>query len=140
MPFPCHVSDPGSPGRGTVQNRQTSLPGGLIECRHEPAHAFIAAGRPRDHQITDRQRRAGGVVVLPPVRHLRVPQQRAGMTVERDDVRVIGHHEHAVAGDADAAVDAAGRIADQPLRPRTLVMPDLTPAARRRAPSIRSRS
>jgi len=26
MPFPCQVSDFGSPGRGTVQNRQASLP------------------------------------------------------------------------------------------------------------------
>ena len=26
MSLPFHVSDPGSPGLGTVQNRQTSLP------------------------------------------------------------------------------------------------------------------
>ena len=105
------------------------LAGGLIERGHEPAHALVATGAAGHHQVADRQRRAGRVVVLAPVGHFRFPQQRAGRSIERDEMRVIGDHEHAVAGDADAAVHAAGGVADQPLGPRALVVPDLAAAA-----------
>src|SRR5438477_413155 len=64
-----------------------------------------------------------------PVRHLRIPYQCSGMAVERNHVRVIGHHEDAVAGDANPTIDTAGSIADQPLCTRPLVMPDFTSAA-----------
>ena len=30
IPLPCHVSDPGSPGFGVVQNRQSSLPVAML--------------------------------------------------------------------------------------------------------------
>ena len=47
--------------------------GRLVERRQESAHAFVAARRSRDDEVADRQRRAGGVVVLAPVGHLGVP-------------------------------------------------------------------
>ena len=62
------------------------------------------------------------------------------MPIERDDVRVIGHHEHAIAGNADAAIDASGGIADQPLGSRTLIVPDLAAAAGVEARNTRWRS
>ena len=105
------------------------LPRLLVERRDEAAHAFVAARRAGDDQIAEGERRAGGVVVLMPVGHLRVPQQRAGEAVEADDVRMIGDHEHAIAGDRDAAIDAAGRVADEPLGARPLVVPDLAARA-----------
>ena len=84
---------------------------------------------PEIDEIADDERRAGRVVVLAPVGHLRFPEQRAGDAIERDEVRVIGDHEHAIAGDGDAAVGAAGGVADQALGSRPLVVPDLAAAA-----------
>ena len=51
------------------------------------------------------------------------------MPIEGDDVRVIGHHEHAIAGNADAAIDASRGIANEPFGSRTLIVPDLAAAA-----------
>ena len=102
--------------------------GGLIKGGEEAAHAFVATGRAGDHEVADHERRARGVVVLTPVRHLRFPQQRTRRAVERDDVRMIGHHEHAIARDGDASVDTAGRVADEPLGSWTRIVPD--PASR----------
>ena len=96
----------------------------LIEGGQEAADAFVAARRAGDHQAADGQRRRGRAVVLAPVGHLGVPQQRAREAVEGDEVRVVGDHEHAVAGDGDAAVDAAGGVAGQALRARAPVVPD----------------
>ena len=55
------------------------------------------------------------------------------MPIEGDDVRVIGHHEHAIAGNADAAIDASRGIANEPLGSRTLIVPDLAPLPASRA-------
>ena len=129
MPFPCQVSDLRLARPRHGPEAPDFLAGGLIECGDEAAHAFIAARRAGDDEVSDGQRRAGRVVVLAPVGHLGFPQQRAGEAVQRDEVRVVGDHEHAVAGDGDAAVDAAGRVADQALGARTLVVPDLAAAA-----------
>ena len=94
------------------------------------ADAFVSAGYAGDHEIVDDQRRAGGAVVLPRVGHLDVPQQLAGVAVQRDQVRVVRDHEHAIAERRNAAIDAGRRIAGQALRPRTAVVPDLTAALR----------
>ena len=107
MALPFQVSEPGSPRAGTAQKRQTSLPVRLIVGGHESAHALVAAGDARDDQVADDHRRTGGVVVLVPVGHLGFPEQRARGAVEGDEVRVVGGHEHAIAGDGHAAVDAA---------------------------------
>ena len=50
----------------------------LIECGEKAAHAFVTAGRAGNHEVPDDERRAGGVVVLAPVRHFGFPEQRAG--------------------------------------------------------------
>ena len=103
------------------------LPGRLIVRRDETAHAFVAAGHTGHHEVANHERRPGGAVVLAPVRHLRVPEQRAGHSIERDHVRVVGHHEHAISRHRCPAIDAATGVADRPLRPRPLVVPDLPP-------------
>ena len=66
--------------------------------------------------------------------------ERAGEAVERDEVRVIGHHEHAIAGDGDAAIDAAAGVAGDALRARPLVVPQIAGQSPRRARSTRWRS
>ena len=50
--------------------------------------------------------------------------------MQRDQVRVVRDHEHAVAKHRHAAVDSAGGIAGQALGARAAVMPDLPAATR----------
>ena len=45
---------------------------------------------------------------------------RARVTVERNEMRMIGDHEHAVPGHADAAIRPTGGVADEPLCARPL--------------------
>src|SRR5262245_13537567 len=52
------------------------------------------------------------------------------MGVERDDVRMISHHENAITRYAHATIDSTSSIADQPFGSRPLVMPDFAAAAR----------
>ena len=49
-----------------------------------------------------------------PVGHLGVPEQLAGEAVERDQVRVVGHHEDAIARDRDAAIASRRRVSPVP--------------------------
>ena len=113
-----HVSEPGSPGLRHGPETPRFLAGRLIEGGQEAADALVAARDPRHHQVADDQRRGRRAVVQPPVRHRRVPQQRAGEAVERDEMRVVGDHEDAIAGHGNAAVDAARGVAGEPLRAR----------------------
>src|SRR5207237_3641302 len=82
------------------------------------ADAFVSAGYAGDHEIVDDQRRAGGAVVLPRVGHLDVPQQLAGVAVQRDQVRVVGDDAHEIDGGRNASIDPARRVTGQPLPPR----------------------
>ena len=126
--------------RGAARSRSARLP-----CRLPDRRPRRIRARPRRRPTCRRppgcrpQRRAGGVVVLTPVGHLRFPQEPAGEAIERDEVRVIGDHEHAIAGDAHAAVDAAGSVANQPLRARTADSARSRGRSRRRARSTRWR-
>src|SRR5204863_6333905 len=101
----------------------------LLEARKKSTDTIVAARDARDDQVADYERRAGAVVVLMPVGHLVFPKQRAREPVERDEMTVIGDHEHTVATDRDATICATGRHADQTFRPRAAVVPDLTSAA-----------
>jgi hypothetical protein len=88
----------------------------------EAVGAVLAAGHAGDDHVPgDGERRRGGRIVLPPVLERRVPQQLARETVQRQQVRIVGDHEEALARDGDAAV----RMADRALGPRALVAPDL---------------
>ena len=98
----------------------------LVVRRDESVRAVFTAGHARDDQIACRKRRGRGGVILAPVAELRVPQQLARETVERDDVRVVRLHEHAIARDGNAAVRAAA--GGQVRRARPPVVPD-PPAA-----------
>ncbi len=103
------------------------LAGLLIVRGDETVRAVLAARHAGDDEIARRERRRRGRVVLAPVVELGVPQQLAREPIERDDVRVVGDHEHAIAGDTGAAVRAALHHA---LRARPLVVPDPPAAAR----------
>jgi len=92
-----------------------------------PPGPLVPAG---DYQIVDRQRRTGGAVVLTRVGHLDVPQQLAIASIQRDQVRVVGDHEHASAEYGNAAIDAGGGVAGEALRARPAVVPDLMAALR----------
>src|SRR5262249_3478273 len=128
LPLPCFRST--LAGSRSGPKTPDLFSGVLIEGRNKTAYTLIAARGSGDDQTADGKRSARSVVVLMPIRNLRVRQQTAGMAVERDNVRVIGDHKHAVSGDANAAIDAAGRVADQSSRPRALVMPDLAAGSR----------
>ena len=71
--------------------------GGLIVGGDETARAAFAASRTGHDQIADGERRRRGEVVLLGVRHLGVPELLAREPVQRQDVGVTAHHEHAVA-------------------------------------------
>ncbi len=125
--LPCFR--PGLAARRDGPESPDLLAGRLLVGRNESARALIPSGDACDHQIADDHRRAGAVVVLAPVGHLRLPQERAAGTIERDEMRVVGRHEDALAADCDAAIDASGRNTGQPTRARAPVVPDLAPTA-----------
>ena len=140
MSVPCQVSDPGSPRAGTRPEAPHFLARRLIERGQEAADALVAARRARDHEIADDERRGRRAVVLRQsaisVSQSSVPRE----PVRRQEMRVIGHHEHAIAGDGNAAVDAAGGVAGEAFRARPLEVPDLAARCRHRARSIRWRT
>ena len=129
MPEPIHVSDPGSPGLRHRPESPRFFSGGLIVRGEKPANALLAAGGPGNDEVTDDQRRRRGVVVLPPVRHFGIPQQFARESIEREQVRMIRHHEYALARNRDTSVDAPGGIADETFGARLLKAPDLAAVA-----------
>ena len=100
------------------------LAGGLIERGDETANAFVATRRSRDNQIADGERRGCPVVVLVPIRHFGFPQQLAIGAAERDHVGVVGEHEHAIAGDGDAAIESARGVSGDAARSVALIVPD----------------
>ena len=104
MSLPFHVSEPGLAGLRHGPEPPDLLAGLLIVRGDEAVGAVLAAGHAGDHEVARGQRRRRRRVVLAPVGQRRVPQQLAGEAVQRDEVRVVGHHEHAIAGDRDAAV------------------------------------
>ena len=95
-----------------------------VKRRDKAAHAIVAARHSGQNQAAGDQRSGSGVVVLPPVRHLGVPQQRACGTIQRDQMRVIGDHEYAVAGHGHAAVHSSRRSSANAPRAAALIVPD----------------
>ena len=69
---------------------------------------IIAAGCSSDYEITNRKRCAGRIVVLMIIRHFGVPEQRPGVAVQGDDVRVVRHPESAIASHGRRSGTAAG--------------------------------
>ena len=102
----------------------------LVERRQESAHALIPAGDSRNHQIADHQRSRRRVVIQLPVRHHRIPQHRAREPVQRDEVRVIHHHEQPIARNRHSAVEPSAGISVQILRPIPQEVPNLPPRPR----------
>ena len=105
------------------------LAGGLIEGGNEAADPFVAAGDSGYHEVVHDERRTGTVVVLAPVGHRGLPQERAGGAAESHQVGVVRRHEHALARNRHPAVDAAGRDSRQAAGPRPAIVPDLASAA-----------
>ena len=110
-----------------------------------PVVALYAATNPRIPlsppltPVTTRSPTTSGAAVPPycpaaPSVRVHVPQQRAGQAVQRDQVRVIGEIEDAVAQHRNAAIHANGRVSAD-LRRRALGALD---SARSPAPSFRS--
>ena len=62
--------------------------------------------------------------------HLRIPQLLAREPIERQEMRVVGHHERFVAADRDAAIGADAAFAENALVPRLAVGPELAPGRR----------
>ncbi len=103
------------------------LAGRTIEGGQEAAHAFVAAGAARDHEVAHNQGGRSRAVVLAPISHFGLPAQRPREAVQGNDVGVVGDHEHAVARHRHPAVHAAAGVGDQALGAATLVVPDPTP-------------
>ena len=89
----------------------------------ESVRAVLAPTDARDDQVPRRKRRRRCKVVFARVRELRIPQQFAGETVERNDVRIVGFHEDTVARHGNATVRTAA-YRHCPCAP-PFVMPDL---------------
>ncbi len=130
MARPFQVSDPGSPGRGTVQNCQRRAPRRDVVGRDEPAHALVTARDPRDDEVTDHQWRRRRAVVRAEVGHHDLPQHLSRRAMQRDQAGVVGDHEQAVAGQGHAAIDCGAGVADDPRRPRPAVVPERLPRSR----------
>jgi hypothetical protein len=94
--------------------------------RDESVGAVLAAGDARDHEIAGGQRRRRSRIVLAPVGERGVPEERARPPVQRNHVRIVGFHEHAIAGHGDAAVRVSLLGA---LGARALELPDPASAA-----------
>src|SRR6185503_19236515 len=108
-----------------------ALPGLRVVGVDEAADAVLAAGDADNHLVLDDERRDGGRVPLREVFERRVPDDRAGLHVERQQVRVERRHEEAIAEDAESPVDeAAARGEAAGRRQLALVTPDFPPGAR----------
>ena len=101
-----------------------------MPCVPGKSNPFVSTRDAGNDEIVDHERRARRAVVLACVGHLDIPEKLTGTAVERDQVRVVGDREHAVAEQRDSAVDAAGGIAGEAGRAGTAVVPDLAAASR----------
>ncbi len=75
-----------------------------IERGDVAAHAELTTGAADDDLALDNQRHQGHILTLPVVLHLGVPQDLAGLGVERDNVVVGGGEIELVLPQADAAI------------------------------------
>ena len=103
---------------------------GRVIRRHKATHAVVSARGTNDHLVVHHQGRAGGAVVLVPVRVRYVPQQVSRTSVQAKQMGVVGQPVHPRVPQRDAAAEVPGRIVDQSLRDRPRVMPDHQPSAR----------
>ena len=95
-----------------------------IERLDEAAHAVFAAVRADQHLAVDDHGRHRFRVALLGIGDLRLPQELAGLGVERDELRIDRAHEQLAALDRDAAIVVAA--ADRHDRAElVLVMPEL---------------
>ena len=126
---PAHVSLPGSPGPGIGVEAPRALAGLRVVGVDEAANAVLAAGDADDHLVLDDQRRDRRGVADLVVLERRVPDDGAGLHVEREQVRVERGHEQLVAEHAEAAVDEAA-AGGQVRRQLAAVAPDLAAGPR----------
>src|SRR5262249_39601593 len=69
------------------------LTGGLVVGREKAARAGITARNAGNYQVPDRKRRPGRAVVLRRIRHFDVPDHGTRVTVEGEQMSVVGNHE-----------------------------------------------
>ena len=98
------VSNPGSPGFGTVLNRQTGEPSAA---RNAPTHPCTLFSLPAGPISTRSSKTTGAMrerLAVGRLRDLARPQRRAGVGIEREQVAVGRAAEDAAVLDRDAAI------------------------------------
>src|SRR5260370_42633221 len=70
----------------------------------ETADSVLTAGYSRDHHVFDNQRRGGDGMAGAIVGHLHVPQDRARLGAESNEMRIHGAHEDAITQNRHAAI------------------------------------
>ena len=120
-------------GTGNRVEPPRALAGLRVVGVDESADAVLTARDADDHLVVHDERRERRGVALLVFLHRRVPGDRAGLHVERDQVRVERRHEQLVAEDAEPVIDEAA-AGGQSLRQLAPVAPDLLAGARVDAP------
>ena len=92
------------------------LAGQRIIGRNKAPHPIVAARSSYKDFVFDHERRAGGAVILVPIRICHVPDQIARAHVQTQQMRIIRFHVNPIAPHRDPAVDVPRRVIDQSLR------------------------
>jgi hypothetical protein len=101
----------------------------------EPPNPVLGAGDAENDLVLDDERRDGGGVPELVIRKLDVVQDAAGSHVQRDEVRVDGGHEQAIAEDPEPAIHRAA-AAPPVLRQIAAIAPDRAPRTRVDRPGV----
>ena len=104
---PLHVSEPGSPGAGTVLKRQISLPVAGSYAAMNPLTAVFAAADADDHLVLHDERRQADGVSVGMLGDLHVPEETAAARIDGDEACVERAHEQRVAEDRQPAIVGA---------------------------------
>src|ERR1700684_2386601 len=121
----------GLAGSGDGPEAPDAFAGGGFVGGKKAADAFVAAGDSGDDEVANGEGSLGGAVILMVVDHFGVPDELAGVAMERDEMGVVGDHEDAIAEDGDAAIDAGDGVTggDEIFCARAGVVPDLAAGA-----------
>src|SRR6478609_3449023 len=100
----------------------------------EAANAIFGSCHPCNDLVLEGERRRRAAVAVAIILHLRVPENRAALHANRDDMGVERRLEEAVAHHRKASVDAPA-TGDDAAREIALVAPDLTARSRVNRPA-----
>ena len=109
------ISDPGfrallAPPWNRVKSPGALAAGDLVGI-HKAARALFAARDAGKHQVPNHQGSSGRTIALVCIRHDHIPKSRSGLTIQRQQMRVVRDHEDAIARNSHTAVGASAGFA-----------------------------